>query len=319
MEILNTDIRHNERWPRQGVMFVPTFLLKKGDLLTFNFNSKIEGRELNIHIEKTDSKADGSPNRALLKKISISNIDNFEIPEDSLYNFAIENPSSADGLVGSLKLELTQRSESYSPFIERFYETYLEKDGDKTLKKCKDWGYREDIGANILTHKTNSNGSYILFNSKESQYHFSQTINGRITNTIFFEASKGEKIFFDISAESFENFIVVNGIEKINSVGLIGNLSRNQEFISNEDAIYKFESYIYRCKPQTTDPFPDNFSDVIISSNMARDTNSFTSKYDLIQVYNEIFNRTEMEPIKKVANTVYSKQGKSWFKKLFGN
>ena len=35
---------------------------------------------------------------------------------------------------------------------------------------------------------------------------------------------------------------------------------------------------------------------------MARDTNSFTSKYDLIQVYNEIFNRTEMEPIKKVAN-----------------
>ena len=52
---------------------------------------------------------------------------------------------------------------------------------------------------------------------------------------------------------------------------------------------------------------------------MARDTNSFTSKYDLIQVYNEIFNRTEMEPIKKVANTVYSKQGKSWFKKLFGN
>jgi hypothetical protein len=319
MEILITDIRHNERWPRQGIMFVPTFLLKKGDLLTFNFSSDIEGKELNIHIEKTDSKADGSTNRVLLQTISISDTINFEIPEDSLYNFAIENPSHSDGLFGSLQLELNQLTESYSPFIERFYETHLEKDGDKTLKKCKNWGYREDIGANILTNQTNGNGSYILFNSKKSSYHSSETIDGRTTNTIFFEASKGEKIFIDVSQDSFENFIVVNCIEKNNSIGLRGNLSDKQEFISNDDAIYKFESYIYRSKPQTNNPLPETFCDVLISSDTSRNSESFLSKYDLIQVDNEIFNQVELEPIKKVANTVYSKQGKSWFKKLFGN
>lgn len=91
-------------------------------------------------------------------------------------------------------------------------------------------------------------------------------------------------------------------IEKRDSVGFRGSIEDNSFFLSNEDSIYRLETLIYRFRYGTNDEVPSEFIDIQILSSNEPKKNSFDSEYDLITVYNEVFNQVEMEPIKKIAN-----------------
>ncbi len=306
-ELLNISITFNERWPREGYMFIPTFLLTKGDKLVFDWNPKIENRKLKVEIEETDNKAEYSHNRKKIASFEISKTAHFEIPQTGLYNIPLENPNVNENDIGCLIIhrESSINDFNQSPFPERYYDYYIVKEDSKYIKKCTDWGYKTDFGACIIEDYLDNDDLKLVFDSSTMDYHSSIKDENRITKTIFFSANKGDKIVINSIKKSFEKFIVVCSIDKINSIKLWGNLSNSSYFISNEDSIYKFETYIYRRTYGCLDELPDEFIDLKIYRNTDSDVNEFDKDYELISVFNSIFNITELEPIKRtVANRV---------------
>lgn len=301
-ELLNTAVSFNERWPRNGYMFLPTFLLRKGDVLIFDWKPKIENRKIKVEIEETDYKADYSQNVKNIATFDISNTESFEILKNGLYNIPIANPKEDEYDIGNLIIYRQCNSlDNYnqSPFPERYYDYHIVKEDFKYIKKCDDWGYRTEFGACLIKDYNVYDELKLIFDSSGMNYHASKRTDERITNTIFFTTNKGDKIIINSIKKDFEKFTIVTSIDKIDSIGLVGHLNKSSYFISNEDAIFKLQTYIYCNIYGLKDELPTDFIDLKIYRNTESDTIEFNMTHELFVVYNTVFNNEELEPIKK--------------------
>jgi hypothetical protein len=287
-------------------MYIPNFLLYKGDIIEFKWNPKHKGIKLSVDIEQTDDKADYSRNAKKIAQLDITDTKEFQIPEKGFYNFPIENPESySDGNIGQLTFILKSK-DNLNPFPERFYNySKLKMENGLPLKNCKKWGYRTDIGANILQDSDATEKKNIIFNSAHKGFHHTQLTEDRIKKTAFFEADKNEKITIQVTMRDIDGYNIHSSIDKHNSVGFRGNPETCHFFIANEAGIYKFESEIYEFGRASKGSIPQDFIELKIYSNQHNQESDFLDKYDLKEVYNTVFNEKEIEPIlKKVANTV---------------
>ncbi len=301
-EILNLTVIFNERWPRQGYMFIPTFLLAKGDILVFEWRPHDKNRYLKIEIEETDSKADQNQNHTKISTINLLNTESFEILKTGLYNIPIENPKENEFDIGKLVVYRRCNSEENfktSPFPERYYNYNITKENSESIKKCIDWGYRTEFGSCIIKDYNDNEDLKIIFDSSLMDYHESIKTNENITKTLFVTANKGDKIVIKSIKKELDRFISVIRIEKINSVSLHGNLSNSSYFISNENSIFKIETYVYRAIYGTQDELPNDFVDLKVYRDRTSVTKDFDETYELLTVYNSVFNKNELEPIKK--------------------
>lgn len=151
--LFETSVSFNERWPRDGIMFVPTFLLFKDDTLTFEWHPTVEGRKLNIQIEETDEKGATSLNGVQIAAIQLVRSHEIIIAKKGLYNIPIENPSAIEDAIGTLKIfRIAGSSENaaQSCIPERYYQYSLTNQGKAWVKKAIAWGYRTDIGADSV-------------------------------------------------------------------------------------------------------------------------------------------------------------------------
>jgi hypothetical protein len=287
MELLNIYIHHNERWPRQDIMYIPTFLLHKGDKMEFRWDPKHEGTKLSVDIEQTDYKADYSRNAKKIAQLEIKDREEFQITEKGLYNFPIENPESySDGDIGQLIFNL-KSEDNLNPFPERFYDySKLKMEKGLPLKNCKKWGYRTDIGANILKESDATQMKNMIFNSAEKGFHYTRLSKDRIKKVVFFEADKNEKITLQVTKRNIDGYNIHTSVDKHNTVGFRGKPEACHFFIANEAGIYKFESEIYEFGRASKGTIPQDFIELKIYSDQHNHELDFMDKYDLKEVYN---------------------------------
>src|SRR5699024_12701363 len=53
-KLLETPVRHNEKWPRQDIMSISTFELQEGDKIIFHFLAHTDGGFLRIQVENAN-------------------------------------------------------------------------------------------------------------------------------------------------------------------------------------------------------------------------------------------------------------------------
>ncbi|PZX10124.1 hypothetical protein LX69_03448 [Breznakibacter xylanolyticus] len=307
--ILDIKPYYNERWPRKGFLFVPTFMLFRGDKLHFDWKPVIVSRTLKIEIEKTDYKADYSENVENVIKIELDNTYTFVVQESGLYNIPIENPKYEEGEMGQLLIvrEFNENiNQQRSPYPERFYNYSIENSNGNPIKKCSDWGYLTDRGACIIEKFEDKIESFdIFFDSSKKDYHLLLKSKNRIDKTLFFVVKKGDEIVIELNKKEVEGFIINVCFEKKDRVGFWGQIDELSKFISNEDSIFQLTASIYSSTYGFEGIVPMDFCDIKLYGNNTSKLLDFDKEYELVKVNNTVFNREEFEPMKRpVANIV---------------
>lgn len=317
--ILDIKPYYNERWPRKGYLYVPTFMLFEGDRLHFNWKPVVLSRTLKFEIEKTDYKADYSENIENVIKIELENTYTFVVQETGLYNIPIENPKYEEGEIGQLLIvrEFNENiNQQTSPYPERFYNYSIEN--SNSIKKCSDWGYLTDRGACIVEKCVDKIESFdIFFDSSKKDFHLLLKSKDRIDKTIFFRVKKGDEIFVELNKKQIEGFVINVNFEKKDRVGFWGQIDTLSKFTSNEDSIFQLTASIYSSTYGFEGNVPIDFCEIKLYGNKVSKLLDFDKEYELIKVYNTVFNREEFEPMKMpVANTRYKILGIRWLFKF---
>ncbi|HLR24505.1 MAG TPA: hypothetical protein VK112_01475 [Fodinibius sp.] len=105
-KLLETPVRHNEKWPRQDIMSIPTFELQEGDKIIFQFLAHTGDNIWGIQIEDADKMVKGDVIDRPLKIAEFSIVGSafYRIPETGTYNFPIPNPMTGSEEQGILKI-----------------------------------------------------------------------------------------------------------------------------------------------------------------------------------------------------------------------
>lgn len=284
MQILHTQITHNERWPRKGVMYAPQYLLKKGDLLLFKWEAKVNNQELIIEIEKGESK----------KKIILPNSKEIRIHEDGVYSILIENLPKYM-LYGYLTITLTS-STNKNPFPETKYIYEHETEEGQFLKKCKGSYIDAYVGANVIEKHGKYNPGEIIFDSTKNEFDENFESEKFIYTQKMFYFEIGQRVHISYSRPANADIYYGAKIEKVNSQGFYGNLTENCYFDCNSSNYYIVELF-------------KSISSKKDESNCLGELKIFTRKkkntiFDYQIVYNQHFRKFEIEVKEPAGNTV---------------
>src|SRR5699024_2150622 len=93
-KLLETPVCHNEKWPRQDIMSIPTFELQEGDKIIFHFLAHTDGGFLRIQVENANKleKPDVIERPKQIAEFYVINSSFYTIQKAGTYNFPIQNP-----------------------------------------------------------------------------------------------------------------------------------------------------------------------------------------------------------------------------------
>ncbi|WP_338870638.1 hypothetical protein WBJ53_23280 [Spirosoma sp. SC4-14] len=285
-------------------MSVQTFLLIKGDIILFEWNPEKKSRAIRITVEQTDYKAEYSQNSIIIADFRVIDTADFIIPLDGLYNILIENPSIEEEQIGHLQLFkkcVSPQVCQQSPFPERYYDYQLAYNGSFYSKQCRDWGYRTEFGAMIIEPYLGSEPLNLIFDSTTMDFDATELSPERITKMLFLKAKEGVKIVIQLSPYKLEGQVIVTEVHKLDSMSLWGRPNNWSYFIVNEDCWLKIESFVYNRLFGDKAELPTDFVVIKIYSDHSSDVELLNESYELLEVYNEVFNQYELEPVMKAA------------------
>lgn len=277
MQLVKTDIAHNERWPRKGVMYAPQFILKSGDELIFNWVPVNNEQKLKIGIESNTS----------IEKIELPTIRSVVIKNNKLVSILIENLPEYK-LYGHLTITL-KSEHNRNPFPEtRYNYEYITQNEAKT-KKCINSHINKSEGANTILKSDLIKLTNPLFNSENEKFDEIFSSDRFLYKQKLFKFKKGERIHITFKRPRNKNIYVGVSIERVNSKGTQGEITENCFFICNTTDYYILEIFKY---PTELEIELEEFGEIKLYSNMEERTNI---SYEI--VYNELFRKKEIEPI----------------------
>src|SRR5690606_32462317 len=122
---------------------------------------------------------------------------------------------------------------------------------------------------------------------------------------LFFEVNKGDEIVIEFHKKETEGFKINVNFERKDRIGLWGHIDKWAKYISNEDSIYQLTASIDSSTYGFEGNVPIDFCEIKLYRNKTTKLLDFDNEYELVKVYNTVFNREEYEPIKRpVANMV---------------
>ena len=276
MLLVNTNISHNERWPRKGVMFAPQFLLKSGDELMFNWVPINEEQKLKIEIESESA----------TKEIELPSIQSMTIQDDSLVSILIENLPEYK-LYGHLTVNLNSEHNK-NPFPETKYTyEFITQKGTKT-KKCINSIIDRKIGANTIIKSAMVKYDNPLFDTINEQFDETFQSDRFIYKQKLFRFDEGEEIHITFQRPKNKNIYVGISLERVNCRGTYGDFTEKCYFISNSTDYYILETFKYPTMPTIEE---ENFGEIKLYSNKQKKPKVY---YEI--VYNELFKKNELEP-----------------------
>ncbi len=139
-----------------------------------------------------------------------------------------------------------------------------------------------------------------FYDSKRDGFIITQKTTDRIVKSIMFEAAENEEIGIKayIDQELLKNGIGTSiHLGKLNSHPFSHQILNEVKFISNRDAKFIITAKTYKENNRFEGDIPNDLINIRLFSNINTKP-KLNECYKLVEVYNTVFNRTELEPIK---------------------